>query len=104
MTATTFSTHGFHVPPRQTCKLRAEYPTDACEIYLQNLEWADNAELDKDLPDPRTVLHLASDPDHKLAAEGKRTFDIRPTKTVYLEVGNCSDDMLIVEVAIRGKS
>lgn len=107
------SEHTVHVPPRQTCHLRAEHPVLGASIVLGDVQWD---ERDQDTrPDPLSALHLAVDPAHKLPPVkfdeyGARVgvapskFSIEPTKTVYVEIGNCSDSPLVVTFEIWGKS
>lgn len=108
MMSNALSSHTVRVPPRQTAHvrsvhhLRVDHPESATSIGLTDVEWDENHK-DDPAPPPRAALHLSTDPGHKLE-DGKTSFSIEPTETVYVEIGNYSDTALLVTFEIRGKS
>lgn len=90
-----------HVPPRQTCHLRTQHPETAESIVLKDLSWDADHPWDDGKGSPRDALDLSVDSKHRLVP-GKTSFDIEPTKTVYVEVGNCSDVPLEVAFEVWG--
>ena len=102
------SEHTVHVPPRQTCHVRAGHPDEAASIVLTECAWGASHE-ETPAPPPRDALHLAVflRPDlggHRYSlADRKTSITFEADKIVAVEIGNSSDTPLEVAFEIWGK-